>query len=80
MPLSKPWKPLTRETIASVPDRPGVYELGDDDGVVVSVAAGPLQDELKSVLAYGDGEQVRWQTTSSLDHANRLAEKHRSRL
>ena len=59
MPLQKPWRDLDRETVAGVPDRPGVYELGDGDGTVTAIDHGVLRDELKSVLAYGDGDRVR---------------------
>ena len=77
MSLRKPWKPLSKETIRSVPDRYGVYELGDDDGNSLGVEAGPLQDELKEALAYGDGSKVRWQVATSRDHAESLLDEHR---
>ena len=77
MSLRKPWKPLTKETLRGVPDRYGLYELGDDDGNSLGVDAGPLQDELKEALAYGDGSQVRWQVASSRDHAQSMLEDHR---
>ena len=80
MPLQKPWRDLERETIASAPDRPGVYELGDGSGTVLAVDHGVLRDELKSVLAYGDGDRVRWTETHTLDAARELAAEHRERL
>lgn len=80
MPLRKPWKPLERTTIGSVPDSYGVYELGDADGNVIAVEAGPLRDELKEVLAYGDGSQVRWTATQNRTEAETLLEDHRERL
>jgi hypothetical protein len=80
MPLSKAWKPLERRTIGSVPDRYGVYELGDEEGTVVAVEAGPLRDELKEVLAYRDAAKVRWQVAQNRDHAERLLEEHRDGL
>jgi hypothetical protein len=80
MPLKKAWEPLERSTIGRVPDRYGVYELGDDDGVVIAVEHGPLRDELKEALAYGDGRRVRWQTTQNRAEAKRLADEHRDRL
>jgi len=71
MPLQKPWRDLERETIAAAPDRPGVYELGDASGTVLAVDHGVLRDELKSVLAYGDGDRVRWtEATRSSRPAN----------
>jgi hypothetical protein len=73
----KPWKPLTKGTVRGVPDRYGVYELGDSDGNSLGVDAGPLQDELKEALAYGDGSQVRWQVASSREHAEAMLEDHR---
>lgn len=80
MPLTKAWESLNRDTVRSVPDRYGIYELGDEEGTVLSVEAGPLRDELKSVLAYGDATKVRWQTTESVEQAERLVETHRDRL
>ena len=80
MPLRKPWRDLERETVAAAPDRPGVYELGDDSGRVVAVDHGVLRDELKSVLAYGDGDRVRWTETHTLEQARERAAEHRDRL
>lgn len=80
MPLKKAWEPLERSTVGRVPDRYGVYELGDGDGTVLAVEHGPLRDSLKEALAYGDGQQVRWRPTESRGQAERLVEEHRSRL
>ena len=80
MPLAKQWRDLDRSTVARAPDRPGVYELGDADGTVLAIDHGVVRDELKSVLAYGDGERVRWETTHTLDGAADLAADHRDRL
>lgn len=80
MPLQKGWRELDRSTIGSVPDRYGIYELGDEDGTVVAIEHGPLRSELKEALAYGDGETVRWQTTQNRAEAERLVEEHRDRL
>jgi hypothetical protein len=80
MPLEKPWKPLERATIGSVPDSYGVYELGNGDGDVLAVEAGVLRDELKEALAYGDGSRVRWTATQNRTEAERLLEEHRDRL
>lgn len=79
MPLARPWKPLDRSTIGSVPDRYGMYELGDEDGSITAIEHGPLRDELKEALAYGDGTQVRWQSTQDRKEAERLVEDHRER-
>ncbi|WP_265107902.1 DUF7508 domain-containing protein [Halosolutus halophilus] len=80
MPLQKPWRDLDRETVASAPDRPGVYELGDGSGTVQSIDHGVLRDELKTALAYGDGVQVRWTETHTREGARELAAEHRDRL
>ncbi|MFC4989804.1 DUF7508 domain-containing protein [Saliphagus infecundisoli] len=80
MPLSKHWRDLNRETVARAPDRIGVYELGDDEGTVLAVESGVLADELKTALAYGDGERVRWEATGSRDRAAELVADHRERL
>jgi hypothetical protein len=79
MPLSRRWRDLDRSTVRRAPERYGVYELGRD-GEVVTVAAGVVRDELKDALSYGDGEQVRWETTPSLERAEELAAEHRERL
>ncbi len=80
MPLQKAWKPLARETIGEVPNRYGVYEIGDASGTVVVVDHGPLRDSLKEIVAYGDGDQIRWQTTQTKEQAERLVAEHRDRL
>jgi len=80
MPLRKAWEDLSRTTVGKAPERYGVYEIGDADGDVVEVGAGVLTDELKEALAYGAGEQVRWETTPSLDRAEELASEYRDRL
>jgi hypothetical protein len=77
MSLRKPWKPLTKETLRAVPDRYGLYELGDGEGNSLGVDAGPLRDELKEALAYGDGSQVRWQVAPSREHAESMLDDHR---
>jgi len=77
MSLRKRWQPLSRDTVASVPQRYGVYELGDGEGAVVAAGAGFLPDELREALAYGDANatQVRWKTAASESHAERLLEE-----
>ncbi|APX98441.1 DUF7508 domain-containing protein [Natronorubrum daqingense] len=80
MPLQKPWRDLERGTLSSVPDRPGIYELGDGSGTVQSVGHGVLRDEVKTALAYGDAESVRWEETHTLEQAESLADEHRERL
>lgn len=80
MPLRKAWRDLDRATVGRAPDRLGVYELGDEDGTVLSVDWGVLEDELKTALAYGDGEQVRWEEAQTRERAEELAAEHRGRL
>ncbi|MCU4744402.1 hypothetical protein OB955_24630 [Halobacteria archaeon AArc-m2/3/4] len=80
MPLRKPWRDLDRSTVARAPDRLGVYELGDGSGTVLAVDSGVLRDELKTALAYGDGEQVRWEETQTREQAADLVAEHRARL
>jgi hypothetical protein len=80
MPLRKAWEELSRPTVGKAPERYGVYEIGDGDGEVVEVGAGMLRDELKEALAYGAGEQVRWEATPSLERAEELADEHRERI
>jgi hypothetical protein len=74
--LRKRWEPLTKRTIGKAPEAYGYYELGDSDGELVGRGVGVLRDELKEVLAYGDGEKVRWERATSLDHAERIAAEH----
>ncbi len=78
MSLQKPWRSLDRETVARAPERYGVYEVGDD-GEVVAVEWGVLRTELKSALAYADGDQVRWEEAGSAERAEELAAEHRER-
>ncbi|WP_455449324.1 DUF7508 domain-containing protein [Natrinema thermotolerans] len=80
MPLQKSWRDLDRDAVAAAPDRPGVYELGDGSGTVLAVDHGVLRDELKSALAYGDGDCVRWTEAHTLERAAELAAEHRDRL
>ncbi|RQG97242.1 DUF7508 domain-containing protein [Natrarchaeobius chitinivorans] len=80
MPLEKPWRDLNRDTVASAPDRPGTYELGNESGTVLAVDHGVLRDELKTALAYGDADRVRWTETHTLERSRTLAEEHRERL
>ncbi|RQG99015.1 DUF7508 domain-containing protein [Natrarchaeobius oligotrophus] len=80
MPLQKPWRELDRDAVASAPDRPGVYELGDASGTVCSVDCGVLRDDLKTALAYGDADRVRWTETHTRERARELAAEHRERL
>lgn len=80
MPLQKGWEQLERSTIGSVPDRYGIYELGDAEGTVLAVEHGPLRSELKEVLAYGDAARVRWRATQNRAEAERLVAAHRDRL
>lgn len=80
MPLRKRWRPLNRETVGGIPDRYGIYELGDDTGDVVAIDSGPLRDELKEALAYRDAAQVRWKVTQNPEQAEDLVAEHRERL
>ena len=80
MPLKRGWEPLERSTIEALPDRYGIYELGDDEGTVLEVDHGPLRSELKEALAYGDAAQVRWQSTQNRAEAEQLVAAHRDRL
>lgn len=79
MSLRKHWRDLDRATIGRAPERYGVYELGDEEGNVLAVDAGVLQDELKTALAYGDAAKVRWEETPSRERAEELAAEHRER-
>ncbi|MGM0591201.1 MAG: DUF7508 domain-containing protein [Halobacteriota archaeon] len=76
MSLRKRWVDLDRSTVSRAPSRYGVYELGDDDGTVLSVGSGVLVDELKEALAYGSASKVRWEVATSKEHAERLEREH----
>ncbi|NEU56410.1 hypothetical protein [Halorussus sp. MSC15.2] len=78
MPLQRRWQSLSRGTVGSAPEQYGVYELGED-GDVLEVGAGVLRDELKDALAYGSGDQVRWETCQTEAEARELAADHRER-
>ncbi|WP_135852682.1 DUF7508 domain-containing protein [Halorussus salinus] len=78
MPLPKRWQTLNRPTVGSAPEQYGVYELGEE-GEVVEVGWGVLRDELKDALAYGSGDEVRWETCQTKAEAKELAAEHRER-
>jgi len=78
MPLQKHWQSLNRGTVGSAPEQYGIYELGED-GAVLEVGWGVLRDELKDALAYGSGEQVRWETCRRKAEAKELAADDRER-
>jgi hypothetical protein len=80
VPLRKRWQPFERSTLGQVPDRLGVYELGDEDGTVLEVGHGVLRDELKSALSYRDASTVRWTTVQTREQAAALAAEHRGRI
>jgi hypothetical protein len=79
MPLQRRWEPFERSTVASAPDRLGVYELGDADGTVLEVGHGVLRDELKDALAYRDAAKVRWTTAQTREQAADLAAEHEAK-
>lgn len=79
MPLEKPWRELTRETVAQAPDAPGVYELGTD-GEISTLDYGILRGELKSALLYSDATHVRWERTHTPEQAASRYETHSRRL
>lgn len=78
MPLRKRWQSLNRGTVGSAPEQYGVYELGEE-GDVLEVGWGVLRDELKDALAYGTGEEVRWEICQTKREARELAADHRER-
>lgn len=82
MPLRTQWRDLDRAAVRTAPDRLGVYELGDDDGTVLTVDSGVLTDEVKDALSYGprDATQVRWQTMQTREQAAEVVADHRERL
>lgn len=92
MSLAKPWRSLDRETVRNAPDRYALYEVGDREGTSLGVGIGPLGDELRELLAYGEGStfyptpnadeagdptQVRWTCANSKAHAESLLDEHR---
>ena len=79
MSLHKHWQTMERSTVAKAPERWGVYELGGDDGTILEVESGVLQDELKSALTYREAPKVRWEATPSRERAEELAAEHRRR-
>jgi hypothetical protein len=78
VPLPKRWRTLNRPTVGSAPEQYGIYELGED-GDVLEVGWGVLRDELKDALAYGSGDEVRWETCQTKAEAKELAAEHRER-
>ncbi len=80
MPLHRAWEPLERETLKKVPDRYGIFELGDDAGTVIRIDHGPLRDAIKEALAYdSNATKVRYRVTVHRREAIALVEEHRTR-
>lgn len=81
MPLQRPWEPLERDTVVSVPDRYGIYELADEEGSIIHIDHGPLRDALKEALSYHpEASQVRYRITAHRPAAEQLVAEHRDRL
>lgn len=92
MSLRKGWRDLDRSTVRSAPDRYALYEVGDADGTSLGVGIGVLPDELRELLAYGEGSnfypssdadtagepaKVRWELATSKSHAENLLAEHK---
>jgi len=90
MSLRKPWRELDRSLVPQVPDRYALYELGDAAGTTIGFGIGPLPDELRELLAYGEGTtfhhtadtadvggptQIRWELANNKPHAEQLLAK-----
>lgn len=81
MPLRQPWEPLERETLRSIPDRYGIYELADDEGTIIAIDHGPLRDAIKEAMSYDEtAASVRYRVTPHREAAVALVEEHRGRL
>jgi len=69
MPIRKRWSKFTPGKIESTPEKPGVYELGDANGVVVDIGSGDGEDGIKARLLAKKQERppsvkkFRYQTT-----------------
>jgi len=50
MPIRKRWSDFTKTKINSVPEKPGVYELGDAKGEVVDIGSGDSAEGIKARL------------------------------
>ena len=87
MSLRKQWRELDRSLVSQVPDRYALYELGDAAGTTIGFGIGPLPDELRELLAYGEGTefhyttdtadvgdpaQIRWELANNKPHAEQL--------
>jgi hypothetical protein len=87
MSLRKPWRELDRSLVSQVPDRYALYELGDAAGTTIGFGIGALPDELRELLAYGEGTefhyttdaadvgdpaQIRWELANNKPHAEQL--------
>jgi hypothetical protein len=87
MSLRKQWRELDRSLVSQVPDRYAFYELGDIDGNTIGFGIGALPDELREILAYGEGTefhyitdaadvgdpaQIRWELANNKPHAEHL--------
>ena len=65
MSLRKQWRELDRSLVPQVPDRYALYELGDAAGTTIGFGIGPLPDELRELLAYGEGTGFHYTTDTA---------------
>lgn len=78
--LEKPWKELTKETVARLGAELGVYQIGDEMGSVIKIgyAGGRslfgLRSELMTVLAGHEGRALRFRTEVTSQYLSRFEE------
>ena len=87
MSLRKQWRELDRSIVPNAPDRYALYEVADADGNTIGFGIGALPDELRELLAYGEGTtfhetaesdtvgdptQIRWELANNKPHAEQL--------
>lgn len=82
MPIQKEWLDLTQDQIDTVPEAPGIYELGDTEGNVLYIGFTDKAEELRGVLRYhgqensGDVHKFRFLLAAFLQHPELLFQKH----
>jgi len=68
--IDKPWRPLDAQSVAALPGQLGVFQVADQDGVVIFIgfAGGRSLFGLRSLLSEelaqrGEGAQFRYEVT-----------------
>lgn len=82
MPIQKKWSKFTKKRLASVPELPGAYELGNEKGNIVGIGKGDSLKGIKSRLLWKKAnrpksvKKFRYKLTTPSQDPEKLEQKH----